>query len=157
MGATKSITMAEQSNEVTAILSGLVVRIDHLGICVADIDAAAEPFTRLLGMPVSDREHVAAQNVDVGWLAIPDRGTRIELLQSVGNAGLDRFLAKRGNAMHHIAISVRDIHAAVARIAEAGMELIDKEPRPGAKGHLVAFLHPRAMSGILVELVQDAG
>ena len=63
-------------------------------------------------------------------------------------------MAKRGNAMHHLAISVSDIHAAVDRMKDAGIELIDREPRPGAQGHLVAFLHPRAMSGILVELVQ---
>lgn len=137
-----------------AILEGLVVRIDHIGVCVADIDAAAESFTRLLGTPVTEREHVAGQKVDVGWLTLPGQATRIELLQSAGNSGLERFMAKRGNAMHHLAISVSDIHAAVARMKDAGVELIDREPRPGAQGHLVAFLHPRAMSGILVELVQ---
>ena len=147
--------MAAKSNAVTGILSDLVVRIDHVGVCVGDIDEAAAPWTRLLGTPVIDREHVAAQRVDVAWLALPGQATQIELLRSAGNHGLDKFLARRGDAMHHIAISVTDIHAAVARIRDAGMELIDAEPRPGARGHLVAFLHPRAMSGILVELVQS--
>ena len=143
------------NGSVTAILQGLVLRVDHVGICVADIDAAASPFTRLLGTEVVERETVAAQQVEVGWLQFPGAATRLELLRSVGNTGVDKFLAKRGNAMHHLAIAVSDIHTAVARIKEAGMELIDQEPRLGAGGHLVAFLHPRAMAGVLVELVQE--
>ena len=148
--------MTSEPMQAAAVLDGLVVRIDHLGICVADIDAAAAAWTRLLGSEVRDREHVGAQRVDVGWLHLPGAETKIELVRSAGNAGLDRFHQKRGNAMHHVAISVTDIHAAVERIDKAGIELIDTTPRPGAKGHLVAFLHPRAMAGILVELVQVA-
>ena len=143
-------------DRAAAILDGLVVRIDHVGICVRDIDEAAEPWTRLLGCPVIDREHVAAQNVGVGWLRLPGKETAIELVASQGNPGLDKFLDQRGNAMHHVAISVTDIHEALRRIKDAGLRVIDEQPRPGALGHLVAFLHPRAMAGTLVELVQSA-
>jgi methylmalonyl-CoA/ethylmalonyl-CoA epimerase len=139
-----------------AILDGLVVRVDHIGLCVRDIDQAGQPFARLLGAQVVDRERVAAQNVDVGWLRFGHDATSIELVSSAGNPGLDRFLGKRGDALHHVAILVTDIHQAVARVKAAGVELIDEQPRPGAGGHLVAFLHPRAMSGILIELVQHA-
>lgn len=147
--------MANGTRELpgAALLSDLVVRVDHVGICVKDIDAAAAPWTRLFGTPVEDRERVASQRVAVGWLALPGAETRIELLSPEGNEALDRFLAKRGDAMHHVAVAVTDIHEAVRRIADAGLELIDRAPRLGAAGHLVAFLHPRAMGGVLVELV----
>lgn len=147
---------AMSSQEAAAILDGLVVRVDHIGICVRDIDEAGRPWTRLLGAGLIDRERVDAQRVDVGWLRLGAGATSLELLSSAGNPGLDRFLERRGNALHHVAILVTDIHVAVARIKEAGLELIDAEPRPGAGGHLVAFLHPRAMAGTLVELVQHA-
>ena len=70
------------------------------------------------------------------------------------NAGLEKFLDKRGDALHHVAFAVKDIAAALARLKDGGVELIDEEPRPGAGGHLVAFLHPRAVGGVLVELVE---
>jgi methylmalonyl-CoA/ethylmalonyl-CoA epimerase len=73
-----------------------------------------------------------------------------------GNAGLDRFVAQRGDALHHIAFAVSDIAEALARLTVAGIDLIDHAPRAGAGGHLVAFLHPRALGGTLVELVQRA-
>lgn len=146
--------MAVDSADTRSILGDLLVRVDHIGVCVANIDSAAKPWIELIGTPVVEHEHVSAQRVDVGWLTLPGAETRIELLASTGNPGVDRFLAKRGNAMHHIALSVTDIREAVARIEAAGLALIDREPRPGAGGHLVAFLHPKAMAGILVELVQ---
>lgn len=146
--------MEDTQLSAEAILEGLVVRIDHVGMCVSDIDEAGDPWTRLLGTAVVDREHVASQNVHVGWLRVPGQDTKLEFISPDGNAGLDKFLARRGNAIHHVAIAVSDIHEAVRRIDSAGWPLIDKEPRVGALGHLVAFLHPKAMAGTLVELVQ---
>ncbi|MCG8417173.1 MAG: methylmalonyl-CoA epimerase [Proteobacteria bacterium] len=146
--------MTATSLHPAALLDGLVIRVDHVGICVSDIDEAGQPWTQLLGCEVVDREEIASQQVAVGWLRLPGEQTKIELISSLGNAGLDKFLAKRGNAMHHVAISVTDIREAVRRMKTAGLRLIDQEPRPGAGGHLVAFLHPSAMAGTLVELVQ---
>lgn len=137
-----------------AILEGLVIRVDHVGICVKDIDEAGGPWARLLGLPVVDREDIASQRVQVGWVRLGSGATSIELVSSAGNPGLDKFMEKRGNALHHVAIAVTDIHEAVSRIKAAGLELIDAQPRPGAGGHLVAFIHPRSMAGTLVELVQ---
>ena len=141
------------------LLKDLVLGIDHIGVCVDDMDAAAGLWTSLLGNAVAHRECVEAQKTEAvffdfsGDLA-PD-GATVELVAPMaGNVGLLKFLEKRGNGLHHLAFAVSDIRAALARLAEAGVALIDREPRQGARGHLVAFLHPRAMNGILVELVE---
>ncbi len=149
-----SSSSAALSRDGVGLLSDLIVGIDHLGICVRDIDEAASPWTRLIGTPITDRENVAAQKADVGWIRFAGNATDLEFIASTGNAGIEKFLEKRGNALHHVAIAVTDIHEALRRIIAADMRVIDREPRPGAGGHLVAFLHPKAMAGTLVELVQ---
>ncbi|HEU5061225.1 MAG TPA: VOC family protein [Kofleriaceae bacterium] len=137
------------------LLGGLLLGIDHVGICVADMTAAGAGWAGLLGVPLTDREDVAAQKTAAGFLRMPQGAAAVELVCPLpGNAGLDRFLAQRGDALHHVAFAVSDIAAALERLAAASVELIDRAPRPGAGGHLVAFLHPRALGGTLVELVQ---
>jgi methylmalonyl-CoA/ethylmalonyl-CoA epimerase len=139
------------------LLGGLVVNLDHIAICVRDIDEAARAWTALLGVALVDREDVIAQKTRVGFIraASDDKTTAIELICPLeGNIGLNKFLDKRGDAIHHLAFAVTDIHAALERLAAAGVRLIDKTPRPGACGHTVAFVHPRAMGGTLLELVQ---
>ncbi len=143
------------NSAANGLLAGLVVRIDHLGICVRDIDEAGAHWTRLLGQPVIDREDVAPQKATAAWLRLPGEASALELVAPMnGNAGLEKFLAKRGDGMHHIALLVTDIEEALRRLRDGGVELIDQAPRTGALGHLVAFLHPKAMGGTLVELVQ---
>lgn len=137
------------------LLAGLLIGIDHVGLCVADITAAGAGWAALLGVPLTDREDVAAQKTTAAFLRMPAGAAAVELVCPMpGNAGLDRFLAQRGDAMHHIAFAVCDLPAALERLAGASIELIDRAPRPGAGGHLVAFLHPRALGGTLVELVE---
>ena len=139
------------------LLGGLVLGVDHIGVCVAGMDDAGAAWSALLGVPLVDREDVAAQRTGAGFLRLPAGGAAVELVCPLpGNAGLDRFLAQRGDALHHVAFAVSDIAAALERLAAAGVELIDRAPRPGAGGHLVAFLHPRALGGTLVELVERA-
>jgi methylmalonyl-CoA/ethylmalonyl-CoA epimerase len=139
-------------------LEGLVIGIDHVGVCVDDMDAAAAAWTGLLGLVLAHRECVGAQHTEAGFVDLPTTGAGGATLELVapmaGNHGLARFLAKRGSGLHHLAFAVTDVRAALSRLAEAGVALIDREPRPGARGHLVAFLHPRAMNGTLVELVE---
>lgn len=136
-------------------LADLIVGIDHVGVCVRDIAAAGNAWSALLGLAVVDREDVAPQKTSAAFLRMPDRGAAVELVCPMpGNAGLERFLEARGDALHHIAFAVSDIRAALTRLAQAKVRLIDEVPRPGAGGHLVAFLHPKAMGGTLVELVQ---
>jgi methylmalonyl-CoA/ethylmalonyl-CoA epimerase len=150
---------ARSGYEVLAHAGGLladqVIGIDHVGLCVRDREGAAAAWTGLLGLPLVDREDVEAQKTAVGFLRFPAEPAAVELICPLpGNAGLDAFLGKRGDAMHHLALAVRDIRESLDRLARSSVELIDRAPRAGAGGHLVAFLHPRALCGTLVELVE---
>jgi methylmalonyl-CoA/ethylmalonyl-CoA epimerase len=141
----------------SGLLAGLVIGIDHIGVCVADMDGAGAGWGALLGLPLVDREEVSAQRTVAGFVRAPVGGAALELVCPMpGNEGLARFLSARGDALHHVAFAVSDIRAALERLASAGIELIDRDPRPGAGGHMVAFLHPRALGGTLVELVERA-
>jgi len=153
--------MSSDYSTITApLLEGLVLGIDHVGICVLDLDEAGRAWASLLGFPMVDREDVAPAKATAAFVRVPiEDGEKpqcaVELVTPMaGNAGLEKFLDKRGDAMHHIAVAVSDIEEALARLKKAGVRLIDEAPRPGAGGHLVAFLHPKAMGGSLVELVQ---
>lgn len=140
------------------LLSGLVLGIDHIGVCVEKMDAAAALWSELTGLAIAHRECVAPQKTEAAFVDLPDGGATVELVAPMeGNVGLTKFLEKRGDGLHHLAFAVRDLRQALGRLADAGVQLIDREPRPGARGHLVAFLHPRAMNGTLVELVERFG
>jgi len=148
--------MAKTSDYSTLkpVLGDQVIGIDHVGVCVRDMDSAGAGWAALLGSPLVDREDVIPQKTAAGFVRMAEPGA-IELVCPMpGNVGLDKFLDKRGDALHHVAFAVKDIKTSLTLLADAGIELIDKEPRPGAGGHLVAFLHPRAVGGVLVELVQ---
>ncbi len=128
--------------------------LDHVAIAVASIDEALPIFELVTGGESSARERVDAQGVDVVFVG---RGEgRLELLEPHGpDSPVGRFLARRGPGLHHLAYRVPDLAAALTRLAEAGVELIDEHPRAGAHGRLVAFLHPKSTGGVLIELVQD--
>ncbi len=137
------------------LLDGLVLGIDHVGICVSKMDDSAGLWSSLLGLAVAHRECVDPQKTEAAFVDLPDGAATVELVSPMpGNVGLAKFLAKRGDGLHHLAFAVTDIRAALASLEAAGVPLIDRAPRPGARGHLVAFLHPRAMGGTLVELVE---
>jgi methylmalonyl-CoA epimerase len=130
--------------------------IDHLGIAVASIEEALAFYRDALGLTVSGRETVDDQGVRVAMLPVGE--SRIELLEAVGpDTPVGKFLAKRGPGLHHVCYRVPDIHAALERMRASGARLIDETPRPGAGGHLVAFVHPASTGGVLVELVQAGG
>lgn len=127
--------------------------LDHVAIAVPSISAALPIFELITGGPSSPVERVAAQRVDVAFVGTGEG--RIELLEPTSpESTVQRFLDKRGAGLHHIAYRVPDIEAALARLAEAGVRLIDAVPRPGAGGHRVAFLHPQSTHGVLIELVE---
>lgn len=141
------------------ILAGLVLGIDHIAICVRNLDEAGSAWTALLGQPIAHREDVVAQKTTAAFVRLPGGSecAALELITPMsGNAGLDKFLERRGDAIHHIAFAVTDVGAALERLAAAGVRLIDQTPRAGACGHLVGFIHPKALGGTLVELVQHA-
>ncbi len=140
-----------------------VKRIDHVAIAVADRDGSAQSLSTLFGLLPGAREHVANQATDVAFLyaGAPEgsNGASDEAALEIcapagptGNAALERFLARRGPGLHHVCFEVDDLPAALATLKAAGVRLIDETPRPGARGHEVAFLHPSATGGVLFEL-----
>ncbi|MBK8216005.1 MAG: methylmalonyl-CoA epimerase [Myxococcales bacterium] len=129
-----------------------VKKIDHVAVCVADIDAAAAKYKEALGLEGTVREVVASQKTEALLLPIGD--SSLELIAPKGNEGLAKFLEKRGPGLHHVAVEVEGIEAALAFLKGIGVPLIDEAPRKGARGHKVAFVHPKATGGVLVELVE---
>lgn len=129
------------------------LHLDHVAIAVQSIARMQPLFEALMGGSSSAPERVEAQGVEVVFVG--GGAGRLELLEPTRpDSAIGRFLEKRGQGLHHIAYRVPDIEAALSRLAADGIELIDRTPRPGAGGHLVAFLHPRSTGGVLVELVQ---
>lgn len=129
------------------------MKIEHIGIATRGIDDALAFWRDALGLSVVDIEEVAEQKVRVAMLPIGE--PRIELLEPTSSdSPIAKFLEKRGAGVHHIAVRVDDIRAALARLKESGARLIDETPRTGAGGCLVAFIHPASANGVLVELVE---
>jgi methylmalonyl-CoA epimerase len=126
--------------------------LHHVGVAVADLDAAVARYERLFGAELEQRETVADQGVEAVSMRVGEG--RVELLASLGpDTPVGRFLASRGPGMHHVAFEVDDVGAELARLAGDGAELIDETPRRGAFGLQVAFVHPDATGGVLAELV----
>ncbi len=125
-------------------------KIDHIGIAVQSLEAALGFYRDALGLP-AEIEEVPEQQVRIAMLPVGE--SRIELLESTSPEGpIGRFLAKRGEGIHHICFAVADIEQALAQLREQGARLIDRQPRAGAGGHRVAFLHPASAHGVLIEL-----
>jgi methylmalonyl-CoA/ethylmalonyl-CoA epimerase len=133
-----------------------LTELDHVGIAVEDLDASVAEYARLLAIEPVHRERVMDQGVEEVLFA-----TGSSFIQLVGALGADtpvgRFLATRGPGLHHVAYRVDDIDAALNHLREEGARLIDEQARPGSRGTLIAFVHPRSMGGVLVELVQTPG
>jgi methylmalonyl-CoA/ethylmalonyl-CoA epimerase len=130
------------------------MKIDHIGIATRGIEDALAFYRDALGLEVTETEEVAEQKVRVAMLPIGE--CRIELLEATSDdSPISRFLEKRGPGIHHIALRVDDIRAALANLREKGARLIDEAPRTGAGGCLVAFVHPSSTGGVLMELVQS--
>jgi len=129
------------------------MKIDHLGIATRGIEDALRFWEDALGLENVHTETVDDQKVRVAMLPLGE--SRIELLEPTGeDSPISKFLDKRGGGLHHIAVRVENIEAALARLKEKGMRLIDERPRVGAEGCLVAFVHPSSANGVLLELVQ---
>jgi methylmalonyl-CoA/ethylmalonyl-CoA epimerase len=129
------------------------MKVDHIGIATPTIDEGLAVWRDALGFAPDSTEEVAEQGVRVCLLPVGD--THVELLEPLSaESAVGRFLAKRGPGIHHIAIEVRDIKASLAELKSKGARLIDETPRVGARGCLVAFVHPSSTNGVLLELVQ---
>lgn len=130
------------------------MKIHHIGIATNGIDGAANIWRDLLDLHPDHTEEVGGQKVRVCMLPVGD--SRFELLEPMSpESPISKFLDKRGAGIHHLAVSVEDIRASLADLKAKGARLIDEEPRIGAGGCLVAFIHPSSTGGVLLELVQD--
>jgi methylmalonyl-CoA/ethylmalonyl-CoA epimerase len=129
------------------------MKIDHIGIATRQLEEGLAVWRDALGLQLDRTEEVAEQGVRIAMLQVGD--THIELLEALNaDSPVGKFLAKRGPGIHHIAVEVPDIKAALAELKDKGARLIDETPRVGAGGCLVAFVHPSTTNGVLLELVQ---
>ncbi len=130
------------------------MKISHLGIATKGIDEALKFWQDALGLENVHTETVEDQKVRVAMLPIGE--SRVELLEPTSpDSPISKFLEKRGGGIHHVAVEVDDIEAALAKLKAEGARLIDEKPRIGAEGCLVAFVHPASSGGVLLELVQE--
>lgn len=129
-------------------------KIEHLGIAVKDLDASEKMYEALLGRPAYKREIVESEGVATSFFRSGEN--KIELLAALNDeSAIAKFIAKKGEGIHHVAFDVDDIEKEMSRLSEAGFELITKIPKKGADNKLIAFLHPKSTGGMLVELCQE--
>lgn len=128
--------------------------LDHVGIAVDDLDAALEFYAGALGLEVEASEDVPSQGVRAHFVRVGSAA--LELLEATAEESpVRRFVDRRGAGLHHVTLRVDDVAAALARLKARGVRLVDETPREGAEGALVAFVHPAAAHGVLVELKQE--
>lgn len=130
-------------------------RIDHIGVATDDLDGAIILYEDTLGMPIAHRETVESQGVEAVLLDVGDG--HVELLRPLGpDTAVGKYLERRGPGLHHVAYAVDDIETTLGKLKEAGIELIDSEPRVGIRDSRVAFVHPKSTGGVLTEIVEPS-
>lgn len=137
----------------TGRVPAVLGKIEHVAIAVGDLDVALAHYRDVWGLEVSSREKVEDQGVEEAMLPLGE--SQLQLLAPTGEGTpVGKFLEKRGEGLHHVAYEVDDLQAALRKLKELDVQLIDQEPRPGGRGHMVAFVHPKSNHGLLVELIQ---
>ncbi len=135
----------------------MLLHVDHVGIACRSLDAAIERYVSVFGLAVVSQEVNTEQGVREAMLATSSGSSYVQLLEPLGDdTPVGKFLARRGEGMHHVGYAVADVTAALAEIAGTGVRLIDSRPRHGSMGASIAFLHPGDLGGVLTELVQPA-
>jgi methylmalonyl-CoA/ethylmalonyl-CoA epimerase len=130
-------------------------RIDHIGVATDDLEGAIALYEKTMGMPVAHRETVESQGVEAVLLDVGEG--HVELLRPLGpDTPVGKYLAKKGPGLHHVAYAVDDIEGVLGSLKDAGIEMIDAEPRVGIRDSRVAFVHPRSTGGVLTEIVEPA-
>jgi methylmalonyl-CoA/ethylmalonyl-CoA epimerase len=149
-----------QGNTLPRLEACVLLRIDHVGIACRDLDAAVARYQQAFGLTVVSREVIAEQGVREAMLRVgqPDEpASWVQLLEPLGpDTPVGKFLARRGEGLHHVGYAVADISAALAELAPKPFRLIDERPRHGSMGAAIAFLHPADLGGVLTELVEPA-
>jgi methylmalonyl-CoA/ethylmalonyl-CoA epimerase len=131
-----------------------MLKLEHIGIAVSDLSTSVPLFEKLLNSQCYKKENVESEKVVTAFLRLGD--SKIELLESADPDGvIAKFIAKKGEGLHHVAFEVEDIFAEMKRLASEGYVLLNAEPKMGADNKLVVFLHPKSTGGVLVELVQE--
>ncbi len=130
-----------------------ILHIDHIGVAVNSNEEGKKFWSDILGLPYEGEETVAQQKVTTAFMPVGE--SEVELLESTDPDGpISKFIEKKGKGIHHIAFRVEDIDQALGELKEKGVQLIDETPRKGAGGARIAFLHPKATGGVLVELCE---
>jgi methylmalonyl-CoA/ethylmalonyl-CoA epimerase len=131
-----------------------MIKIEHIGIAVKNIEAANKVYETLLGAAHYKTERVESEGVATSFFSCGE--SKIELLEATSeDSPIAKFIEKRGEGIHHIAFAVKDIEAEVARLIKEGFTVLNEKPKKGADGKWVVFLHPKSAHGVLVELCQD--
>lgn len=131
-----------------------MVRIEHIGIAVKDLNQANDLFRKLFGEAAYKQEAVESEHVATSFFQIGPN--KVELLEASNDESpISKFIQKKGEGIHHIAFEVDDIRTEMARLKEEGFQLLNDEPKKGADNKLVCFLHPKSTNGVLVELCQE--
>ena len=133
----------------------MLKQIDHIAVVVQDMEAALKVYRDALGLPLARVEDVPAEAVKVAFLPMPEGDGEVELVQPTDEeSGIARFLAKRGQGIHHICFRVDDIQAAMDHVTANGLQVIEDEPRVGSQGQKYVFIHPKGAHGVLIELYE---
>ena len=131
-----------------------MLRVEHIGIAVKDFEISVPLYEKLLGTSCFKTEKVDSENVHTAFFQKGE--TKIELLESSSDDGvIAKFIAKKGEGIHHIAFEVEDIHAEMDRLKKEGFVLLNEQPKKGADNKLICFLHPKNTNGVLIELCMD--
>jgi methylmalonyl-CoA/ethylmalonyl-CoA epimerase len=129
-------------------------RVDHVGIAVRDLESAIAFYESSFGVKCSHRETVEEQGVEEAMFRVGE--SWIQLLRPLGpDTPVGKYIEKRGEGVHHVGYGVSDLKATLQHLKTEGLHLIDAEPRRGSRGSMVAFVHPKSVGGVLVELVQE--
>lgn len=129
------------------------MKIDHIGIAVENLQDALKQYEKILDKPAVEIEEVLSEKIRVAMIAVGD--TRIELLEPLSqDSAIAKFIAERGDGIHHIALTVDDIKSSIAKLSAVGIRVLYPEPRPGSHGKKITFIHPKSAKGVLVELCQ---
>jgi methylmalonyl-CoA/ethylmalonyl-CoA epimerase len=148
--------MSTDTTDPTGLLPrGAAGFVDHIGIAVVDLDEALILYRDLLGLELERIEEVPQENVKVAFLKLDRTGAlgHLELLAPLSDEGaIAAFIARKGPGLHHLAVAAKDLHMMLDHFKEAGLKLIDQEPRTGAGGKQIAFLHPKSGGGVLIEV-----
>lgn len=149
----------DAASALPGLPAGTAGHVDHVGIAVADLEQGLALYRDLLGLELERIEEVPQENVRVAFLKLDRSGGpgHLELLAPLSDEGaIAAFIARRGPGLHHVAVAALDVPMVLERCRAAGLQLIDQAPRPGAGGKLVAFVHPRAAGGVLLEICGPA-